>query len=182
MTKNIAQKPAAQKNLIEVITETLTQNEQVLRNGDWVHTDVMAFQRRIIFEALMDKLDWLINSPKGTEAYVAQTRERIGQAQKRYVGDEISTMFLKGAIAEAKAAQLKDMALKNLMDQLEAAYINDNGQSYTPYGRTKRSNVRVDEPADIPSDIAAELKALGIAPDLGTTANTQGVEDTRDIA
>ena len=182
MTKNAAQKPEAQKNLVQVITETFTQQEQVLRNGDWVNTDVMAFQRRIIFEALMDKLDWLIESPKGTNAYVAQTRERVAQAQKRYVGDEISTMFLKGAIAEAKAANLKHMALTDLMSQLEAAYIADNGDSYTPYGKTRRSNVRIDEPKDIPADIAAELAALGMTPDLGTTANTQGVEDTRDIA
>lgn len=182
MTKNAAQKPEAQKNLVQVITETFTQQEQVLRNGDWVNTDVMAFQRRIIFEALMDKLDWLIESPKGTNAYVAQTRERVAQAQKRYVGDEISTMFLKGAIAEAKAASLKHMALTDLMSQLEAAYIADNGDSYTPYGKTRRSNVRIDEPKDIPADIAAELAALGMTPDLGTTANTQGVEDTRDIA
>ena len=176
MTKNTAQKPATQKNLIEVITETLTQQEQVLRNGDWVHTDVMSFQRRIIFEALMDKLDWLIYSPKGTESYVEQTKERVMQAQRRYTGDEISTMFLKGAIAEAKAASLKDMSLKNLMAQLEASYIAEHDKSYTPYGKTRRSNVRMDEPKDMPDDIAAELAALGLPQDLGTVAKTNGVD------
>lgn len=182
MTKNTAQKPEAQKNLIEVITETLTQNEEVLRNGDWVVTDLMAFQRRIIVEALIDKLDWLIESPKGTEAYVKQTRERVTQAQNRYVGDEISTMFLKGAIAEAKAASMKDAILKQMMAQLESSYVEEHGQSYTPYGKTRRSNVRMDEPKEIPADIAAELAALGMTPDVGTIANTDGVNDTRDIA
>jgi hypothetical protein len=169
-------------DLIKALTETLTQNEQVLRNGDWIHTDVMSFQRKIIFEALMDKLDWLINSPKGTEAYVATTRERVANAQRRFTGDEISTMFLKGAIAEAKAASLKQMALTDLFDQLQAAYIAENGDGYTPYGRARRSNVRSDEPSEIPADLAAELKALGMTPTLGTIANTDGVDDTRDLA
>lgn len=169
-------------NIIEAIKTTLTQNEEVLRNGDWIVTDVMQFQRKIVMEALIDKLDWLINSPKGTEAYVGQTRERVGNAQRRYNGDELSTMFLKGAIAEAKAASLKHEVLTDLMSQLEASYIEEHGDSYTPYGRTKRSNVRSDQPSEIPADIAAELAAMGMAPELGTVANTAGVDDTRDIA
>lgn len=168
-------------NIIEMLKNELTQNEQVLRNGDWVQTDVMSFQRKIIFEGLMDKLDWLINSPKGSESYVAQTKERVMNAQRRYTGDELSTMFLQGAIAEAKAASLKDMALKNLMDQLEAAYAEDNDEPYTPYGRTRRSNVRSDQPSELPADLAADLAALGLKPDLGTATKTNGVEDTHDL-
>lgn len=169
-------------NTIKALVEELTMNEEVLRNGDWIHTDVMKFQRKVLIEGMIDKLDWLINSAKGSEAYVAQTRERVAQAQRRFVGDEISTMFLKGAIAEAKAASLKHDVLIDLYDQLQAAYVEDNGDGYTPYGRVSRSNVRSDEAKDIPADIAAELKALGMAPDTGTVANTDGVEDTRDIA
>ena len=169
-------------DLIKALTETLTQNEEVLRNGDWIHTDVMSFQRKIIFEALLDKLDWLINSPKGTEAYVTQTRERVANAQRRFSGDEISTMYLKGAIAEAKAASVKSDALNTLFRELDSKYIAENGDSYTPYGRARRSNVRSDEPSEIPADLAAELKALGMTPTLGAIANTDGVDDTRDIA
>jgi hypothetical protein len=162
--------------------EALKMNEEVLRNGDWVTQDVMTFQRKIIMEALMDKLDWLINSPKGTEAYVAQTRERVAQAQRRFTGDEISTMFLKGAIAEAKSASLKQDTLTAMYDEIVAAYWNDFEETYTPYGRAKRSNLRLDQPSEIPADIAAELAALGMTPDLGTVSNTNGVDDTRDIA
>jgi hypothetical protein len=162
--------------------EALKMNEEVLRNGDWVTQDVMRFQRKIIMEAVMDKLDWLINSPKGTEAYVAQTRERVAHAQRRFTGDEISTMFLKGAIAEAKSASLKQETLTAMYDEIVNAYYADFEEVYTPYGRTHRSNLRLDQPSEIPADIAAELAALGITPDLGTVANTQGVDDTRDVA
>ena len=162
--------------------EALKMNEEVLRNGDWVTQDVMRFQRKIIMEAVMDKLDWLINSPKGTEAYVAQTRERVAHAQRRFTGDEISTMFLKGAIAEAKNASLKHSMMVDFNAKLQRAYIDLTGDEYTPFNRVKRSNVRSDEPTDMPADIAAELAALGMAPDLGTVANTSGVNDTRDIA
>ena len=173
---------ATKNNLIENITEELSLTAEVLRNGDWVHEDVMKFQRKIIIEALIDKLDWLMHSPKGTNAYISTTRERVANAQRRYNGDEISTTFLKGAIAEAKNATLKHSILENLNGQLQQAYTDMNGEEYTPFGRVKRSNVRSDEPADIPADIAAELAALGMTPTLGTVANTAGVNDTRDIA
>lgn len=167
-------------NLINI--DNLKSYEEVLRNGDWVTQDVMTFQRKIIMEAVMDKLDWLINSAKGTEAYVAQTRERVANAQRRYTGDEISTMFLKGAIAEAKSASLKHETLVSMYEELHQAYLADFEDGYTPYGRVKRSNLRADAASEIPADIAAELAALGMTPDLGTVSNTNGVEDTRDIA
>lgn len=167
-------------NLINI--DNLKSYEEVLRNGDWVTQDVMTFQRKIIMESLMDKLDWLISSPKGTEAYVGQTRERVVNAQRRFAGDELSTMFLKGAIAEAKSASLKHETLTAMYVELNAAYADDFGDSYTPYGRIKRSNLRSDQPSEIPSDIAAELAALGMEPDLGTVSNTNGVDDTRDTA
>lgn len=162
--------------------KALKTSEEVLRNGEWVYQDVMTFQRKIIMEAVIDKLDWLINSPKGTVAYVDQTRERVMQAQRRFTGDEISTMFLKGAIAEAKSASLKNDILQDEYTKLQNAYADEFGDRHTPYGRVKGSNVRSDERADIPADIAAELAALGMTPELGTIANTNGVEDTRDIA
>lgn len=175
-------KNAEKETPIESLMSFLTMPHEVLRNGDFVVTDVMAFQRKIIMEALMDKLDWLINSPKGTEAYVATTRERVANAQRRFSGDEISTMYLKGAIAEAKAASVKSDALSTLFREIESKYIAEQGEGYTPYGRARRSNVRSDEPSEIPADLAAELKALGMTPTLGTIANTDGVDDTRDIA
>jgi hypothetical protein len=162
--------------------DKLSLNEEVLRHGDWITEDVLSFQRKIIVEALIDKLDWLINSHKGTEAYVTQTRERVMQAQRRFTGDEISTMFLKGAIAEAKAASLKNEVLNDMLNQLSTGYATEHGKEYTPYGRMKMSNVRSDTNSDIPADIAKELAALGITPDIATVSNTNGVDDTRDIA
>lgn len=162
--------------------ENLSLKEEVLRNGEWIIQDVLSFQRKIIMEALLDKLDWLINSPKGTEAYVAQTRERVMQAQRRFTGDEISTMFLKGAIAEAKSASLKQEVLTDMYDEINCAYDAEFKEVYTPYGRMKRSNVRADQPSEVPADIAAELAAMGLQVDMGTIANTNGVDDTRDIA
>lgn len=175
-------KNAEKATPIESLMSFMTMPQEVLRNGDWVVTDVMTFQRKIMMEALMDKLDWLINSPKGTEAYVTTTRERVANAQRRFSGDEISTMFLKGAIAEAKAAAVKCDALGSLYGELQSLYAKEHGDDYTPYGRARRSNVRSDEPSEIPADIAAELKALGMTPTLGTIANTDGVDDTRDLA
>lgn len=173
---------ATNKDIVTVITEELSLNAEVLRNGDWVTEDLMKFQRKIIIEAMIDKLDWLMFSQKGTDAYIAQTRERVMNAQRRFTGDEISTMFLKGAIAEAKNASLKHSMMVDFNAKLQRAYIALTGDEYTPFNRVKRSNVRSDEPSDMPADIAAELAALGMAPDLGTVANTSGVNDTRDIA
>jgi hypothetical protein len=180
--KNRERTAATNKDLITVITEELSLTSEVLRNGDWVTEDLMKFQRKIIIEAMIDKLDWLMFSPKGTDAYIAQTRERVMNAQRRFTGDEISTMFLKGAIAEAKNASLKHSMMVDFNAKLQRAYIDLTGDEYTPFNRVKRSNVRSDEPTDMPADIAAELAALGMAPDLDTVANTSGVNDTRDIA
>lgn len=168
-------------NAIQNLMNELTVSEEVLRNGDWVVTDTAEFQRRILLEGMIDKLDWMIHSQKGMTAYVDQTRQRVANAQRRYTGDEISTTYLKGAIAEAKAASLKLDTFTRIMQDAQNAYIELTGDEYTPYGRMKRSNVRSDEKSEIPADIAAELKALGMSPDLGTTANTNGV-DTQEEA
>jgi hypothetical protein len=159
----------------------LTLNEEVLRNGDWVITDTAEWQRRILLEGMMDKVDWMISSSKGMDAYVEQTRQRVANAQRRYTGDEISTTYLKGAIAEAKAASIKLHTFEQLQRQLNEAYVNITGEDYTPYGRARRSNVRTDAPSDIPADLKAELEALGMPVTLGTTANTNGV-DTQEEA
>ena len=169
-------------NAIQNLMNELTISEEVLRNGDWVVTDTAQFQRRILLEGMIDKLDWMIHSGKGMTAYVEQTRQRVANAQRRYTGDEISTTYLKGAIAEAKAASLKLDTFTRIMQDAQHAYIELTGDEYTPYGRMKRSNVRSDEKSEIPADIAAELEALGISPDLGTTANTNGVDSLEDIA
>ena len=169
-------------NAITKLMDELTVSEEVLRNGDWVVTDTAEFQRRILLEGMIDKLDWLIHSQKGMTAYVDQCRQRVANAQRRYTGDELSTIHLKGAIAEAKAASLKLDMFTRVMQDAQHAYIELTGDDYTPYGRMKRSNLRSDEKAEIPSDIAAELAALGMSPDLGTTANTNGVDTAEDAA
>jgi len=181
MTKQNREQATAPKNIITELMNTLTVNEEVLRNGDWVITDTAEWQRRILLEGMMDKVDWMISSSKGMDAYIDQTRQRVVNAQRRYNGDEISTTYLKGAIAEARAASFKLQVFEQLQRQLNEAYVNITGEDYTPYGRARRSNLRNDAPADIPADIAAELKALGMSPDLGTTANTNGV-DTQEEA
>jgi hypothetical protein len=167
---------------IESLMEYLTLPQEVLRNGDFVVSDVMLFQRKIIMEALMDKIDWLMNSPKGTESYLTKQKVRIANAKRRFSGDEISAMFLRGAIAEAKSASIQNETLGQLYGELQSIYAKEHGSDYTPYGRVRNSNVRSDTPAEIPADIAAELKALGMSPTVGTIANTDGVDDTRDIA
>jgi hypothetical protein len=176
------QKGESSNTAIEALMDFLTINTEVLRNGDFVVTDSSEFQRRILLEGMIDKLDWMIHSQKGMTAYVDQTRQRVTNAQRRYTGDEISTTYLKGAIAEAKTASLKLDTFTRLMQDAQNAYIELTGDDYTPYGRIKRSNVRSDEKSEIPADIAAELEALGMSPDLGTTANTNGVDSPEDIA
>ena len=91
----------------------------MLRKGDFVVDDVMSFQRKIIVEAILDKLSWLMSGERGTEGYVDKTKARIAEAQRRFRGDEISTVYLQGAIAEHKAAIAKHQALEDIFEEPE---------------------------------------------------------------
>lgn len=165
-----------------VVTETFTLNEEVLRRQDFVIDDVMSFQRKIIVEAILDKLSWLMSGERGTEGYVDKTKARIAEAQRRFRGDEISTLYLQGAIAEHKAAISKHTALEEIFEDLQESYRAEHGERYVPYGTSRWANGRRDTRSEVPADIKAELEALGMTPEIGGVANTDGVDTTSEVA
>jgi hypothetical protein len=166
----------ARKTKAETIVSIFTMNSEVMRNNDWKVDDVMSFQRKVILEGIMDKLDYVINGISGSKAYVVKQRNRVETSRKRFNGDELSTMFLKGALAESRAAGDKDQMLQDMLSGLQQSYIADHGDEYVPYGRRKDSNVRIDAKVEVPDDIAAELEAGGFETTVGTVQNTDGVD------
>lgn len=165
-----------------LLNDQLSLHHEVLRKGDFVVDDVMSFQRKIIVEAILDKLSWLMSGERGTEGYVDKTKARIAEAQRRFRGDEISTVYLQGAIAEHKAAIAKHQALEDIFEDLQESYRAEHDERYVPYGTSRWANVRRDTRSDVPADIKAELEALGMTPEIGGVANTDGVDTTSDVA
>jgi|TARA_R110000796_G_scaffold247513_1_gene372999 hypothetical protein len=164
-------------NAAQRIIESLTMNAEITKNNDWVVQDVMTYQRKIITEGILDKLSYLMNGQGGTEAYLDKQKQRVVTARKRYNGDEISTMFLKGAMAGQRAASDKQDLLTNLWNGLQQQYEEDTGDVYTPYNMRSVSNVAIDWNGEVPSDIAAELEALGHdSTDTSYIQNTDGVD------
>jgi hypothetical protein len=135
----------------------------------WHNEDQMAFARKIIMEAIMDKLYWLTKGknkggkPSGSEGYLTQQQARVKYAQETFRGDEISELRLRGAIANCQAAAAKHEALTDLQNSLHSQYMIQFGEDYMPYGSAPHSNVPVAAESDMPSDIQQMLEALGMA-------------------
>lgn len=135
----------------------------------WHSEDQMAFARKVIMEATMDKLYWLTQGknrggkPSGSEGYLATQQARVEYAKQTFRGDEISELRLRGAIANCQAAAAKHEALTDLQGKIHSAYILEHGEDYMPYGSAPQSNVPVAAESDVPDDIQQMLQALGMA-------------------
>lgn len=149
----------------------LTLDTEVWNSYDdrWEHQDQMAFPRKIIAQAVLDKLYWLTKGknggtkPSGSEAYVTKQQERVKDARASYRGDEISELRLRGAIANCNAASDKHDVLMEMQTELHAHYLEAYGEEYVPYGSAKGSNVPTISESEMPTDIQQQLEALGMA-------------------
>ena len=165
------------ENPIANAIANLSNSTQVHRNGGWTQQDTLAFHRTKLVEKMLDQLSW---SAQQAEEYADKQRSRVTTARSRFNGDEISTTQLQAAIAEAQSASLNAELLADTMAALQADYIEENGEEYTPYNRQKHSNVPTrGATPDLPADIAAQLEALGLGGETDTIANTNGI-DTPD--
>ena len=157
---------------IRVAIEGLSNFTEVLRNGDFTNQDTMLFHRTKLIEKMLDQLSW---SKDQAEEYSDKQRTRVNIARQRFNGDEISTTQLKGAIAEAQSASLNAEMLTAMFNELQDVYMCDNGEDYLPYNRKAKSNVPTGKAnPDIPEDLAAQLKAMGLDGPTDIVANTQG--------
>ena len=152
--------------------EGLSNYTEVFRNGQFTYQDTMHFHRSRLIEKMLDQLNW---SKDQAVKYSDKQRTRVNLARQRFNGDEISTTQLKGAIAEAQSASLNAEMLQSMYDDLQKVYICDNDEYHTPYGMKQQSNVPTSEnAADIPEDMAKQLKAMGLDGPTDIVANTQG--------
>lgn len=146
-------------------------------SAGWVQQDTLSFHRTKLMEKMLDQLSW---STQQAVEYSDKQRSRVITARHRFNGDEISTIQLQAAIAEAQAASLNAEILADTMAALQADYAEEHGEDYVPYGSQKHSNVPTSGvTTDVPADIAAQLEALGLAGETEIIANTNGI-DTPD--
>lgn len=166
-------------NAIATLTNPSTVHRMDKDGGgaSWVQQDTLSFHRTRLMEKMLDQLSW---STRQAVEYSDKQRSRVITARHRFNGDEISTIQLQAAIAEAQAASLNAEILGDTMAALQADYAEEHGDEYVPYGSKKHSNVPTRGIApDMPTDIAAQLEALGLAGETETIANTNGI-DTPD--
>ena len=159
-------------NIAQTIIETMSNEAQVHRNGDWTQQDTLQFHRIKLLEKMPDQLSW---SAQQAEEYSEKQRDRVKLARGRFNGDEISTTQLQAAIAEAQSASMNADILSDTYNSLQETYTEDTGEDYVPYNRKRGSNLTTGgTPQAIPADIAAQLAAMGLDGDTDTIANTNG--------
>jgi len=150
-------------NLVKEITlESTVYNTY---EDKWEERDQLSFARKIIAEAIMDKLYWLTKGKKGSENYVDLKKRDVADARAAYRGDELSTLAFRGATANCKAASDKHDVLMQMMSELQELYrttMSEDADEYQPYGSVPTGNVP-ETPSEIPEDIRQQLEALGMA-------------------
>lgn len=149
------------------LIEAITLEAEVYNTYEdkWEQRDQLSFARKIIAEAIMDKLYWLTKGKKGSENYVEMKKRDVASAQSAYRGDELSTLELRGATANCKAASDKHDMLMQMMSDLQQMYrttMSEDADEYLPYGSPKTGNVP-EQASEIPEDIRQQLEALGMA-------------------
>lgn len=164
---------AAPAGIVDTITQRMANVANVIRQGDWTYTDTLYFHRIKLLEKMADQLAWSVTQ---AEEYSAKQRDRVKIARQRYIGDELTEIPLRGAMAEAQSASLNHDILADLLadvlNQIEA----ETGKTYTPFRMSRTSNLRQEaRTSSLPADLAAQLAALGIDDtDGATVANTHG--------
>lgn len=160
------------KYIATTIANTIANDADVYRNRDWVCIDTLTFHRHRLIEKMIDQLDWSV--AQATD-YAEKQKDRVRMAQRRFTGDEISTIQLQAAIAEARSASLNVEIMASELESLHQMLEDETGERYTAFKRSGSSNLRQDrQPAAMPADLAAQLAALGITPEAVDVANTAG--------
>ena len=138
--------------------------------------DELAFARKIVTEAMLDKLYWLIHSDKGAAAYADKKRNELvrinGDYRPTHAGDVAA---MATGIRASEAANQKQMLLEEYERDLHAAYLAEHGDEYVPYGSTQGSNVSASQiKGALPADLQARLEAMGIQPPANADRKTDG--------
>jgi hypothetical protein len=164
----------AQKTLAAWIdAQEMTGPRFDIERRDYVETDYLAFARRLIAEAVMDKLYYLErgrnDGRSGAMYRLERARDRARKAMREHTADEISNEELRQAFDEVASHEAELAFIQNEMAALQALYaakLGTDGDHYVPYGqrggRTPRGNV-APSPDNLPDDLARMAKALGVA-------------------
>ena len=144
-----------------------------LETRDYVDTDYLGFARRLIAEAVMDKLYYLEHGRNdgrsGGQYRLERARDRARRAMRQHQSDEISGEELRQAFDEVASHEAELTFVRAEMQALQELYrtkVGQTGDDYAPYGqrsgRKPQGNI-APQPDNLPNDLAAQAKALGIA-------------------
>lgn len=169
MTKTKAQNTLA----AWIDNQELTGPRFDIETRDYVDTDYLAFPRRLIAEAVMDKLYYIEfgknDGRSGSHYRLERAKDRARKAMHAHQCDEISTEQLRQAFDEVASCEAELTFIQAEMAALQALYaakIGTDGDDYIPYGqragRTPRGNV-APSPDNLPADLARMASALKIA-------------------
>lgn len=167
-------KTNAQQNLAAWIdNQELTGPRFDIESREYVDTDYLAFARRLIAEAVMDKLYYLEHGRNdgrsGSHYRLDRAKDRARKAMRAHTNDEITNEELRQAFDEVASCEAELTFIQAEMKALQSLYadkIGTDGDYYEPYGqragRKPRGNV-APSTADLPDDLARMAAALKIA-------------------
>lgn len=169
MTKTKAQNTLAQW----IDQQEMTGPRFDIERREYIDTDYLAFARRLIAEAVMDKLYYLEHGRNdgrsGGHYRLERARDRARKAMRAHQQDEISGEELRQAFDEVASHEAEVTFVQAEMLALQELYrtkIGTDGEPYEPYGqragRKPRGNV-APSPDNLPADLANMAKALGVA-------------------
>lgn len=154
--------------------QELTGPRYQIETRDYADTDYLAFARRLIAEAVMDKLYYLEHGRNdgrsGSHYRLDRARQRAQNAMRAHTQDELSTEELRQAFDEVASHEAELTFVQAEMAALQELYrtkLSADGEDYTPYGQRAPRGVRKGNvaaaPDALPDDLAAMAKALKIA-------------------
>ena len=164
----------AQKTLADWIdNQEMTGPRFDIERREYVDVDYLAFARRLIAEAVMDKLYYLANGRNdgrsGAEYRLERAKDRARKAMRAHQMDEISGEELRQAFDEVASHEAELTFVQSEMAALQSLYrdkLGTDGEDYAPYGqragRKPRGNV-APSPDNLPDDLAQMARALGVA-------------------
>jgi len=140
---------------------------------NYVEHDYLGFARRLICEAVMDKLYYLEfgknDGRSGAEYRLDRARERARQAMRAHSHAEIPEEKLRQAFDEVASHEAELAFVRAEMAALQKLYaekVGTDGEHYEPYGmrsaQRPHGNV-APAPDTMPADLARLAKQLGVA-------------------
>ena len=138
---------------------------------DFKEEDVLAYPKKILIEAMMDKVYFLQHGSRksgktGTDVYAANRRREFESDYSALQNGEIAQNQVRQSMMNSRAASAKNDLLGQLIHDLQQLYVDSYLEEYIPYGAPKTGNLPTHE-VEIDKDLEAEMAAM-----IGANTNT----------